>query len=154
MPIDWKAMPIAAGFLVIVLNDDVDVTDEEWAGYVQSLREGAARDQGRFDRVFGLVVSDGGTTSQAQRALLGRVLEGQALRVGVLSDSLRVRRDAQAAGWVYREVKYFSSDEAGAWIEHVPLTKAERAVVRREILMLQKTIRTRTVARIEPWLTA
>lgn len=152
MATDWKAMPIAAGELIIALDDDADLSEREWTGFVDTLKAAAARHDGQFDKVFVLVVTDGGTTSPAQRAYLAQALEGQSLRVAVLSDSLRVRGTVHAVGWVLRQVRFFGPDEAREWLEHVPLTKAERVAVRREILQLQRTIRTKTVARIEPWL--
>jgi len=88
----------------------------------------------------------------AQRTYLSQVLGGQRLRASVLSGSMRVRLGSQFIRWFARDLGFFGPDEAGAWLEHIPIQPAERPGVRREILALQRTMRTRMVTQIEPWL--
>ena len=145
-------MSIAAGELIIVLNDDVDVTDREWEGLVDAIKAGAAQHHGSFDRVFVLVASDGGSPTSAQRAYLSRVLAGQRLRASVLSGSMRVRLGSAYIRWFARDLRFFAPHEAGAWLDHIPIQPGERPYVRRAILGLQRTMRTRMVTQIAPWL--
>jgi hypothetical protein len=150
--VEWTRIGIGAGDVVIALDDEGDVTDAEWNGFCAALADGAARHGGRYDKVFVLVVSDGGSTTTEQRERLKRQLDGQPLRAAVLSHSQRVRHVVNAIGWFARDTRCFAPEEAGAWLLHVPLDRRERAVVRRAIQALQGNVKTKTVARIEPWL--
>lgn len=99
-----------------------------------------------------MVVTDFGSTTAAQRVYLAEVLAGQPLRAAILSANPTLRHDGNALSWITRDTRFFDADEASERFAHIPLGRRERAQVRRAIQALQINVKTKTVARIEPWL--
>lgn len=75
----------AVGRVIIVINNKVAPSDEEWAVFLETTSDEMKK---RGDDLCVLVFTDGGAPSTAQRKRLNELLNGRSVPVAVMSNSM------------------------------------------------------------------
>lgn len=107
--------------MLILRQNDQSPSDPEWDGFLTLLK--AARPE--FDRLKILILTDGGGPNAAQRKRLADTLGGKAVRVAVISDSIKVRFVASTIALFHKEHRSFLKSEFRNACGHLGMSSHE-----------------------------
>jgi len=113
------------GDIVVVRHTKEAPTGDEWNAFIGRCR----RTLDRYDKMRGLIISEGGGPNSDQRGDVNELLAGRPQRVAVLNRSRWVRGVVTALSWFNPEIRAFALDQTDAAFEHLHLTTAERDAV-------------------------
>jgi hypothetical protein len=118
--------------LVVAVHSAAPPSEEEWAGYIATMRKIGP------EKVCGLAFTDGGAPDSKQRKLLNDVLGGRPRIAAVVSGSTLVRSVVTALTWFNPDVKAFSPDRVNDAYAYLKLTTAQIEAVNRQVQVLHK----------------
>lgn len=126
--------------LFIVVYDKANVTNEEWANYLE-----VAESHG-LDRTSHLVITDGGGPNAAQCGYLNWLLAGRSPPVAVVSASADIRGVVTAMSWMNRRIRAFPPNGLRDAIAYLDIPECRLALIQQEVAGLRQALSTNTVA--------
>lgn len=148
MPVAHTTLKFASGPVVVVLQDTKNATDQEWKSLVNDVAEAQAEHSS--ENMWALVASDGGAPTLAQRRELKDLFSDTKLSIAVLSDSPLVRGAVMAMSWFNDSIRVFSPAQFTKWMNYVPISPGEEALLRSAIRELQKKVPCQTITAAMP----
>lgn len=125
------------GRVVVVRQNAEPPSDQEWAQFLEILREGRAD----FERLRVLVLTEGGGPNAAQRESLARTLAGKTVRVAIVTDSIAVRFTVTVIALFHKDIRSFLTSELRKAHAHLGLQLEEVVAVERELATLAALLR-------------
>lgn len=123
---------------MIVIRQNKDTSsDQDWDDFLDLLVERRAE----FATLKILVVTDGGGPSMAQRKRLEIALDGQPVRVAVVSDSMKTRFIVSSIALLNRDMSSFRAGEMAQAYDHLGLTLDERRTAKTTLDELAPRVR-------------
>ncbi|MEZ4220967.1 MAG: hypothetical protein R3B13_08560 [Polyangiaceae bacterium] len=112
--------------LLILRQSREPPSDKEWNDCLDLLRDG-------LEGLRVLVITDGGGPSPEQRRRLDRTLNGEPIRIAVVSESVRVRFIVSSVALFSSRIKSFSELEYPQALQHLELGIDERRTAQQHI---------------------
>jgi hypothetical protein len=128
------------GAMLILRESDEPPSDEEWDECLRLL----APYRSDFSRVKVLVVTDGGGPTPVQRKRLSSVLDGNVVRVAVVSESVKVRFITSSVALFLRRISSFRRHELQDAYTFLSMTPEERLAADRAIADMDAEIKAPT----------
>ena len=105
------------GCLFLVVHSRDEASDPEWDAYMLDLRQHRQRVGDSFQM---MVYALGGQPTASQRARLTRALDGQAVPLAVLSESIKVRGVVTALSWFNARIRFFKPGQFDDAVRFLP----------------------------------
>jgi hypothetical protein len=112
-------------FTLVVVQDAVPPTDEEWQRYLDACVQLGKDLAGDYGKASALIFTDGGAPNGKQRVAIAKLLGGRAALSAVVCDSLMIRAALGALGLINPGIKVFPSRDwvKAAAFARVPVSK-------------------------------
>jgi hypothetical protein len=121
--------------VVILRQSDKDPTDAEWDECMRLLMTGEGPSNARV-----LVVTDGGGPSGDQRSRLKMTLDGNNIRVAVVTDHTRTRFIVSSVAFITSKIRSFSKAEIDRAYEYLGLDVNQRRTADRQIAEMSEIV--------------
>jgi hypothetical protein len=122
--------------LFVVVYGTVDVTDEEWAHYLQVV------DAYGVDLTTQLIFTDGGGPSASQCKYLNDMLAGRSPPVAIVSANAEVRGVVAALSWFNRNIRAFPPIDLRGAIAYLEIPESRLAFIEKKARRLRLLVST------------
>ena len=117
------------GQLVLVVHGEPPPTDDEWLGYLDTLK--MLLEKGPIEQ---LIMTTGGGPNVTQRKMLNEAIRGRPNRVAVSTGSTMVRGMVTAISWFNPQIAAFAPDQLAHAFDYL-------SVPREKVPMLMASVR-------------
>jgi hypothetical protein len=121
--------------LVILRQNAHDPTDKEWDQCMHLLTSGDGPSNARV-----LVVTDGGGPNSEQRGRLKLTLDGNNIKVAVVTDHVRTRFIVSSVAFITSKIKSFRRSEMDQAYEYLGLDPTQRRYAERQLFELTEAV--------------
>ena len=125
------------GNLLILRHSKESPADEEWDACLRLMPTTADE----LSRLRVLVVTDGGGPTVDQRKRLQRMVQGVAVPIAVVSDSIRIRFVASSVALLTSRIRSFTENEFEEALVYLGMQPDERRTAERYLAEMRAAIR-------------